>query len=177
MVDLKRAELAKAHRFQTFKIDCQETVTWIEDKTRVLEDSDELTNDLSGVMKLQVRLHWILFMTIYSISTRYYLLLQRRLSMMERDLGAIQAKLENLEKEAADIEKEKPEEARAIRENLRRIHEVWDRLTKRVREHEAKLDEAGDLQRFLRDLDHFQAWLTATQRQVNDTAYNQPGQA
>lgn len=41
-------------------------------------------------------------------------------------------------------------------------------LNKKVREHEAKLDEAGDLQRFLRDLDHFQSWLTATQRQVRE---------
>ena len=87
-VDAKHAELERAHRLETFRIDCQEvnercsthasmsctqTVTWIEDKTRVLEDSDALTNDLSGVMKLQ-----------------------RRLSMMERDLGAIQAKLDSL---------------------------------------------------------------------------------
>jgi spectrin beta len=43
---------------------------------------------------------------------------------------------------------------------------VWDQLNRKVREQEAKLDEAGDLQRFLRDLDHFQAWLSATQRQV-----------
>lgn len=55
MVDQKRAELDKAHRLETFRIDCQETVTWIEDKTRVLEDADTLTNDLSGVMKLQRR--------------------------------------------------------------------------------------------------------------------------
>lgn len=78
MVDQKRAELDRAHRLETFRlvpciifshqvvliisqiiiycrIDCQETVTWIEDKTRVLEDSDALTNDLSGVMKLQRR--------------------------------------------------------------------------------------------------------------------------
>lgn len=46
------------------------------------------------------------------------------------------------------------------------MQQAWDVLNRRVREHEAKLDEAGDLQRFLRDLDHFQAWLTATQRQV-----------
>ncbi|CAD6199906.1 unnamed protein product [Caenorhabditis auriculariae] len=143
MVDQKRAELERAHRLETFRIDCQETVTWIEDKTRVLEDSDALTNDLSGVMKLQ-----------------------RRLSMMERDLGAIQAKLDSLHKEADAIERERPSEAKAIREDIKRIHHVWDILNKTVREHEAKLDEAGDLQRFLRDLDHFQAWLTATQRQV-----------
>lgn len=55
MVDQKRAELERAHRLETFRIDCQETVTWIEDKTRVLEDSEALTNDLSGVMKLQRR--------------------------------------------------------------------------------------------------------------------------
>ncbi|KAK6756847.1 hypothetical protein RB195_014959 [Necator americanus] len=143
MVDQKRTELDRAHRLETFRIDCQETVTWIEDKTRVLEDSDALTNDLSGVMKLQ-----------------------RRLSMMERDLGAIQAKLDALHKEADSIERERPSEAQAIREDIKRIHHVWDILNKKVREHEAKLDEAGDLQRFLRDLDHFQAWLTATQRQV-----------
>uniref|UniRef100_F1KPP4 Spectrin beta chain n=1 Tax=Ascaris suum TaxID=6253 RepID=F1KPP4_ASCSU len=143
MVDQKRAELDRAHRLETFRIDCQETVSWIEDKTRVLEDADELTNDLTGVMKLQ-----------------------RRLSMMERDLGAIQAKIESLQREADAIEKEKPAEAEKIRDDIRRIQHVWDILNRKVREHEAKLDEAGDLQRFLRDLDHFQAWLTATQRQV-----------
>ncbi|KHJ77316.1 spectrin repeat-containing domain protein, partial [Oesophagostomum dentatum] len=126
MVDQKRAELDRAHRLETFRIDCQETVTWIEDKTRVLEDSEALTNDLSGVMKLQ-----------------------RRLSMMERDLGAIQAKLDALHKEADSIERERPSEAQAIREDIKRIHHVWDILNKKVREHEAKLDEAGDLQRFL----------------------------
>lgn len=132
MIDQKRAELDRAHRLETFRIDCQETVTWIEDKTRVLEDSDELTNDLSGVMKLQ-----------------------RRLSMMERDLSAIQAKLDMLVMEAQSIEQEKPQQAALIREDIERIKLVWDVLNKKVREHEAKLDEAGDLQRFLRDLGIF----------------------
>jgi spectrin beta len=101
MVDQKRAELERAHRMETFRIDCQETVTWIEDKTRVLADTDELTGDLSGVMKLQ-----------------------RRLSMMERDLGAIQAKLDSLQQEAVQIEHVKPAEAAQIRENIARIHQV-----------------------------------------------------
>uniref|UniRef100_A0A914C484 Spectrin beta chain n=1 Tax=Acrobeloides nanus TaxID=290746 RepID=A0A914C484_9BILA len=143
MANQKRDELDRAHRLEKFRIDCQETVSWIEDKTRVLEDTDALTNDLSGVMKLQ-----------------------RRLSMMERDLGAIQAKLDSLQKEAESIEREKPQEAKSIREDIKRIQHVWDVLNRKVREQEAKLDEAGDLQRFLRDLDHFQAWLSATQRQV-----------
>ena len=91
--------------------------------------------------------------------------------MMERDLGAIQAKIDSLQKEADSIEREKPHEAAAIREDIKRIQQVWDVLNRKVREHEAKLDEAGDLQRFLRDLDHFQAWLTATQRQVREYIY------
>ena len=34
------------------------------------------------------------------------------------------------------------------------------------KERDAKLKEAGDLHRFLRDLDHFQAWLTKTPRRM-----------
>lgn len=83
------------------------------------------------------------------------------------EVNIFQAKIESLQREADAIEKEKPAEAEKIRDDIRRIQHVWDILNRKVREHEAKLDEAGDLQRFLRDLDHFQAWLTATQRQVS----------
>ena len=44
--------------------------SWIHEKAKVIESTDELGNDLSGVMTLQ-----------------------RRLSGMERDLAAIQAKV------------------------------------------------------------------------------------
>ena len=71
-----------------------------------------------------------------------------------------------MQQEADSIEKEKPEQASEIREDIKRIHQVWDVLRRKVREQEAKLDEAGDLQRFLRDLDHFQTWLSNTQRLV-----------
>lgn len=35
-----------------------------------------------------------------------------------------------------------------------------------LKERDSKLEEAGDLHRFLRDLDHFQTWLTKTQTDV-----------
>lgn len=35
-----------------------------------------------------------------------------------------------------------------------------------LKERDAKLEEAGDLHRFLRSVDHFQAWLTKTQTDV-----------
>jgi hypothetical protein len=36
-------------------------------------------------------------------------------------------------------------------------------LTAMLQARDAKLEEAGDLHRFLKDLDHFQAWLTKTE--------------
>ncbi|XP_048516280.1 spectrin beta chain isoform X2 [Athalia rosae] len=139
----KRDALNSAHGVQTFHIECRETVSWIEDKKRILQQTDSLEMDLTGVMTLQ-----------------------RRLSGMERDLAAIQAKLDALEKEAQSIEQEHPEEAAVIRERITQIHTIWEQLTQMLKERDAKLEEAGDLHRFLRDLDHFQTWLTKTQTDV-----------
>ncbi|XP_017777112.1 PREDICTED: spectrin beta chain isoform X3 [Nicrophorus vespilloides] len=139
----KKEELNQAHGLQTFHIECRETVTWIEDKKRILQSTDSLEMDLTGIMTLQ-----------------------RRLSGMERDLAAIQAKLTSLQKEADDMEKDHPEEAAVIRERIVQIQVIWEQLTQMLKERDAKLEEAGDLHRFLRDLDHFQAWLSRTQTDV-----------
>jgi spectrin beta len=85
---------------------------------------------------------------------------------MERDLAAIQTQLNTLETEAEKMEVEHPEEAAAIRDRVNQISEVWEQLTQLLKDRDAKLEEAGDLHRFLRDLDHFQAWLTKTQTDV-----------
>jgi len=141
--EAKRDELQSAHGVQTFHIECRETILWIEDKIRILQSTDSLEMDLTGIMTLQ-----------------------RRLSGMERDLAAIQAKLDSLDKEADKIGAEHPEEEAVIRERLGQIRTVWENLTQMLKERDAKLEEAGDLHRFLRDLDHFQAWLTKTQTDV-----------
>ncbi|XP_022245252.1 spectrin beta chain-like isoform X3 [Limulus polyphemus] len=139
----KREEINFAHGVQTFHIECRETTTWIEEKTKILQATEELGNDLTGIMTLQ-----------------------RRLSGMERDLAAIQAKLDSLEQEAEKIEKEQPEEAEIIRGRIAQIKNVWEQLTHLLRDRDSKLEEAGDLHRFLRDLDYFQTWLTKTQTDV-----------
>ena len=128
---------------QTFHIECRETISWIVEKTKLLQATEDLGNDLTGIMTLQ-----------------------RRLSGMERDLAAIQAKLDSLEKEAERMQVEHPEEARAIRERVNEISAVWEDLTRLLKDRDAKLEEAGDLHRFLRDLDHFQAWLLKTQKVI-----------
>merc|ERR1719288_679659 len=139
----KREELQSAHGVQTFHIECRETVTWIEDKMRVLEQTDELRMDLTGIMTLQ-----------------------RKLSGMERDLAAIQAKLDSLEEEAEKISKTHPEEGVVVQQRVNRLREVWELLTEMLKARDAKLEEAGDLHRFLKDLDHFQAWLSKTESDI-----------
>ncbi|XP_017882681.1 spectrin beta chain isoform X5 [Ceratina calcarata] len=139
----KRDELNSAHGVQTFHIECRETVSWIEDKKRILQQTDSLEMDLTGVMTLQ-----------------------RRLSGMERDLAAIQAKLDALEQEAQNIQQQNLEDPEVIKGRIDQIQTIWEQLTQMLKERDAKLEEAGDLHRFLRDLDHFQAWLTKTQTDV-----------
>ncbi|XP_043588838.1 spectrin beta chain isoform X3 [Bombus pyrosoma] len=139
----KRDELNSAHGVQTFHIECRETVSWIEDKKRILQQTDSLEMDLTGVMTLQ-----------------------RRLSGMERDLAAIQAKLDALEMEAQNIQQQNLEDPEVIKGRIDQIHTIWEQLTQMLKERDAKLEEAGDLHRFLRDLDHFQAWLRRTQTDV-----------
>lgn len=110
---------------------------------RVLEQTDELKMDLTGIMTLQ-----------------------RKLSGMERDLAAIEAKLKALESEADKIKDVHPEEAALVREKIAKLQGSWEMLTAMLQERDAKLEEAGDLHRFLKDLDHFQAWLTKTESSI-----------
>merc|ERR1719433_2522828 len=81
---------------------------------------------------------------------------------MERDLAAIQAKLKSLEEEAAKIQASHPE-AEVVIERNTKLRQSWEQLTAMLQVRDAKLEEAGDLHRFLKDLDHFQAWLTKTE--------------
>lgn len=46
--EAKRDELNSAHGVQTFHIECRETVSWIEDKKRILQSTDTLEMDLTG---------------------------------------------------------------------------------------------------------------------------------
>jgi spectrin beta len=139
----KREELNSAHGVQTFHIECRETVTWIEDKMRSLKQTDQLKMDLTGIMTLQ-----------------------RKLSGMERDVDAIKSKLDSLDEEAQKIATTHPEESVVIQQRTNKLREVWDQLEEMLKERDAKLEEAGDLHRFLKDLDHFQAWLTKTESDI-----------
>ena len=92
--------------------------------------------------------------------------MQRRLSGMERDLAAINAKLDSLNEDSQKLAEDRPEEAEEIRREVDEIKVVWEDLKRVLKARDEALGEASELQNFLRDLDHFQGWLTRTQVRV-----------
>ncbi|KAL4640816.1 spectrin beta chain, non-erythrocytic 1-like [Arapaima gigas] len=143
LVDLKKDSLNSALGVQNYHLECNETKSWIREKTKVIESTQELGNDLAGVMALQ-----------------------RKLTGMERDLAAIEAKLGDLQKEAERLAAEHPDQAQAIMGRLAEITSVWEEMKATLRTREESLGEASKLQQFLRELDDFQSWLSRTQTAI-----------
>ncbi|XP_053568173.1 spectrin beta chain, non-erythrocytic 1 isoform X2 [Bombina bombina] len=143
LVDKTKDSLSSALSIQNYHLECNETKSWIREKTKVIESTQELGNDLAGVMALQ-----------------------RKLTGMERDLAAIEAKLSDLQKEAEKLEAEHPDQAQAIMDRLAEINDVWEEMKTTLKNREESLGEASKLQQFLRDLDDFQSWLSRTQTAI-----------
>uniref|UniRef100_A0A4W6BXQ4 Spectrin beta chain n=1 Tax=Lates calcarifer TaxID=8187 RepID=A0A4W6BXQ4_LATCA len=143
LVDQKKDSLNSALGVQNYHLECNETKSWIKEKTKVIESTQELGNDLAGVMALQ-----------------------RKLTGMERDLAAIEDKLGDLGKEADRLGSEHPEQSEAIKGRLAEITSVWDEMKDTMKNREESLGEASKLQQFLRDLDDFQSWLSRTQTAI-----------
>ncbi|KAM8858394.1 spectrin beta chain, non-erythrocytic 1 isoform 3-T4 [Spinachia spinachia] len=143
LVDQKKDSLSSALGVQNYHLECNETKSWIREKTKVIESTQELGNDLAGVMALQ-----------------------RKLTGMERDLAAIEDKLGDLGKEAERLSSEHPDQSEAIKGRLAGITAVWDEMKDTMKNREESLGEASKLQQFLRDLDDFQSWLSRTQTAI-----------
>ncbi|XP_077313254.1 spectrin beta chain, non-erythrocytic 1-like isoform X1 [Lithobates pipiens] len=143
LVGQKRNALESALEIQNYHLECNETVCWMREKTKVIESTQSLGNDLAGVTALQ-----------------------RKLNGMERDLEAIQGKVGDLRSEADKLASEHPQRASAITGRLSEIDETWDELKDTMKRREETLGEASKLQGFLRDLDDFQSWLSRAQTAV-----------
>ncbi|KAK5917990.1 hypothetical protein CgunFtcFv8_002794 [Champsocephalus gunnari] len=139
----KKVALESALNIQNYHLECNEIQTWMKEKTKVIESTQSLGNDLAGVMALQ-----------------------RKLTGMERDLEAIQGKLDDMKIEAEKLAEEHPDQAGEIQGHLAGIQEVWEELNATMKRREESLGEASKLQGFLRDLDDFQSWLSRTQTAV-----------
>ena len=143
LVDQKKESLNSTLGVQNYHLECNETKSWIIEKTKVIESTQDLGNDLTGVMALQ-----------------------RKLSGMERDLAAIEDKLGDLRGEAQQLAEEHPEQAKAITGRLLEITTAWEEMKNTLKTREESLGEARKLQQFLRELDDFQSWLSRTQTAI-----------
>ncbi|XP_034783719.2 spectrin beta chain, erythrocytic-like isoform X1 [Acipenser ruthenus] len=143
LVDEKKKNVDSALSLHNYGLECDETETWILEKTHVVESTQDLGNDLAAVITIQRKLYGI-----------------------ERDLAAIQAKLKFLEAEADRLAAEHPENAKDILGRQQELHRVWDDLKQTLRDREDSLGEVSKLQTFLQDLDDFQAWLFKTQKAI-----------
>ncbi|XP_044023113.1 spectrin beta chain, erythrocytic isoform X1 [Siniperca chuatsi] len=143
MVEDKKRKVDSAVSLHSYGLECDETEAWIRDKTRVIESTQDLGNDLAAVMTIQ-----------------------RKLFGMERDLAAIDTKLTFLRKEADQLAKDHPENADDILARRRELDAAWDMLRKTLKDREDSLGEVSKLQTFLQDMDDFQSWLFKTQKAV-----------
>nr|XP_015100238.1 spectrin beta chain, non-erythrocytic 2 isoform X5 [Vicugna pacos] len=143
LADGKKAALTSALSIQNYHLECTETQAWMREKTKVIESTQGLGNDLAGVLALQ-----------------------RKLAGTERDLEAIAARVGELTREANALAAGHPGQAPAINTRLGEVQAGWEDLRATMRRREESLGEARRLQDFLRSLDDFQAWLSRTQTSV-----------
>ncbi|XP_071771752.2 spectrin beta chain, erythrocytic [Centroberyx gerrardi] len=143
MVEDKKRKVDSAVSLQNYGLECDETEAWIKDKTRVIESTQDLGNDLAAVMTIQ-----------------------RKLFGIERDLAAIDTKLTFLRKEADQLATDHPENAADILARRGQLDAAWDGLRKTLKDREDSLGEVSKLQTFLQDMDDFQSWLFKAQKAV-----------
>ncbi|XP_043930077.1 spectrin beta chain, erythrocytic-like isoform X2 [Protopterus annectens] len=143
MVQEKRRIVDSALSLHNYTLDCDETEMWIREKTKIVESTLDLGNDLHAVIASQRKLYGI-----------------------ERDLAAVQAKVLELQSDAQVLAKEHPEHAQDIDRRLNAVNSVWGDLQLALQNREASLGEASKLQKFLQDLDDFQSWLFKAQKAI-----------
>uniref|UniRef100_A0A663FIP4 Spectrin beta, erythrocytic n=1 Tax=Aquila chrysaetos chrysaetos TaxID=223781 RepID=A0A663FIP4_AQUCH len=143
LVSERRRAVGSALRLLNYRLESEETRQWLQSKTRAVEATAELGRDLAGVLATQRKLYGI-----------------------ERELAVAEDRLVALRSQADRLAEERPEVAGETAERLLAAVAAWGELQEALGERAASLGEAGQLRRFLQDLDDFQAWLFGAQKAV-----------
>ncbi|NXL37344.1 SPTB1 protein, partial [Glaucidium brasilianum] len=138
--------VGSALRLLNYRLECEETRQWLRSKAQVVQATAELGQDLAGVLATQRKLYGI-----------------------ERELAIAQDRLASLRSQANRLVEERPKVAGEVAERLAAVVAAWEELQEALGERAASLGEAGQLQRFLQDLDDFQAWLFGAQKAMAAT--------
>ncbi|XP_065491515.1 spectrin beta chain, erythrocytic [Caloenas nicobarica] len=139
----RRWAVGSALRLLNYRLESEETRQWLQSKTRAVEATAELGRDLAGVLATQRKLYGI-----------------------ERELAVAEDRLATMRSQAELLAQERPEVAGEVTERLAAAAAAWEELQGALGERAASLGEAGQLRRFLQDLDDFQAWLFGAQKAV-----------
>ncbi|KAF1644735.1 Spectrin beta chain, erythrocytic, partial [Eudyptes chrysocome] len=143
LVSQRRRAVDSALRLLNYRLECEETRQWLRSKARAVEATAELGRDLAGILATQRKLYGI-----------------------ERELAVAEGRLAALRSQANRLAEERPEVAGEAAERLSAAAAAWEELQEALGERAASLGEAGQLRRFLQDLDDFQAWLFGAQKAV-----------
>ncbi|KAF1498179.1 Spectrin beta chain, erythrocytic, partial [Eudyptula minor] len=143
LVSQRRRAVDSALRLLNYRLECEETRQWLRSKARAVEATAELGRDLAGILATQRKLYGI-----------------------ERELAVAEGRLAALRSQANRLAEERPEVAGEAAERLSAATAAWEELQEALGERAASLGEAGQLRRFLQDLDDFQAWLFGAQKAV-----------
>ncbi|NWI51468.1 SPTB1 protein, partial [Calyptomena viridis] len=146
LVSERRRAVGSELRLLNYNLESEEIQQWLRSKARAVEATAELGRDLAGVLATQRKLYGI-----------------------ERELVVAQDRLAALRFQAECLAEERPEAAAAVAQRLAAATSAWDELQAALGERAASLGEAGQLRRFLQDLDDFQAWLFGAQKAVAAT--------
>lgn len=138
-----RRAVGSALRLLNYRLESEETRQWLQSKARAVEATAELGRDLAGVLATQRKLYGI-----------------------ERELAVAEDRLVALRSQADRLAEERPDVAGETAERLLAAVAAWGELQEALGERAASLGEAGQLRRFLQDLDDFQAWLFGAQKAV-----------
>uniref|UniRef100_A0A8C8AIR1 Spectrin beta chain n=1 Tax=Otus sunia TaxID=257818 RepID=A0A8C8AIR1_9STRI len=138
--------VGSALRLLNYRLESEETRQWLRSKAQAVQATAELGQDLAGVLATQRKLYGI-----------------------ERELAIAQDRLATLRSQANRLAEERPEVAGEVAERLAAVAAAWEELQEALGERAASLGEAGQLRRFLQDLDDFQAWLFRAQKAVAAT--------
>ncbi|NWU72447.1 SPTB1 protein, partial [Pterocles burchelli] len=142
----RRRAVGSALRLLNYRLESEETQQWLRGKTHTVRATAELGKDLAGVLATQRKLYGI-----------------------ERELAVAEDRLATLRSQADQLAQERPEVAAEVAERLSVAAGAWEELQEALGERTASLGEAGQLRRFLQDLDDFQAWLFGAQKAVAAT--------
>lgn len=133
----KAQQLENVSEVQRFNRDIEETIDWINEKEKVLDELPEPDEADHKAVKG----------------------LKRKFDGLERDLQALQDKIQRMQDTSTRLATNHPEVAEAAKEKQANVNQDWNKLIDEARKKKEKIIHLYDLQRFRSDYDDLANWI------------------